>query len=218
MILSTEDANLREHDASAPGSPRDIRVIKRYTNRKLYDTVESRYVTLDEVSDLVKEGTDVRIIDNRSQADLTSVTLAQIILEKEKKAAHMPLGILRDIVRGGGEKLQAFIADELNPRVNALRSEAEHAVARVFKREAKEGDIAAAPSAASEKKPHPMEQAQEFVRISRHTLEEWQRNLDLRLHRAVKTIVGLPSLHGEIQALHDKLAELEKKLSEQARE
>ena len=87
---------------TAPGS-REPKVIKRYTNRKLYDTVESRYVTLDEIAEMIKGGTEVKIIDNRSKEDLTSVTLAQIIFEEEKKQSQMPLALLREIIRHPGE-------------------------------------------------------------------------------------------------------------------
>lgn len=63
---------------TAAGEAENVKVIKRYTNRKLYDTVESRYVTLEEIGEMVKAGAEVRIIDNRTKEDLTSVTLAQI--------------------------------------------------------------------------------------------------------------------------------------------
>lgn len=61
------------------------RVIKRYVNRKLYDTRESRYVTLQEIAVIVREGEDVKVIDNATKEDLTNVTLAQIIYEEEKR-------------------------------------------------------------------------------------------------------------------------------------
>ena len=63
----------------------DARVIKRYANRKLYDTQHSCYVTLEQIAQMIRDGEDVRIIDNNSKEDLTSVTLAQIIFEEEKK-------------------------------------------------------------------------------------------------------------------------------------
>jgi polyhydroxyalkanoate synthesis repressor PhaR len=61
------------------------RLVKRYSNRKLYDTSESRYVTLEEISRWVKAGEDVKIVENESGEDLTAVTFAQIILEEERK-------------------------------------------------------------------------------------------------------------------------------------
>ena len=62
-------------------------MIKRYANRKLYDTRESRYVTLQQLGELIRDGEDIRIIDNQSKEDLTKVTLAQIIYEEEKAGA-----------------------------------------------------------------------------------------------------------------------------------
>lgn len=202
---------MAEHEPPTTETP--PRIIKRYTNRKLYDTDESRYVTLPEIAEMVKDGQDVRIVDNRSKEDLTSVTLAQIIYEEEKRSSGTPLFIFKGMIRHGGDKLHAFITDELNPRVSAIRAEAEHAVAKVFRRE-REGDVHSGPRSASEKKPNPLEQTREFVRTSRHTFDEWQRTLDEKLHRAMKTVVGMPSLHREVQALREKLAELEKKLLE----
>jgi polyhydroxyalkanoate synthesis repressor PhaR len=76
----SEDVTPGGGEPSASG--REPKVIKRYTNRKLYDTVESRYVTLDEIAEMVKAGAEVKVIDNRTKEDLTSVTLAQIIFEE----------------------------------------------------------------------------------------------------------------------------------------
>ena len=82
-----EMSDSAETGGAPANSVADPKIIKRYTNRKLYDTVESRYVTLDEIGEMVKRGVEVQIVDNRSKGDLTSVTLAQIIFEEEKKEA-----------------------------------------------------------------------------------------------------------------------------------
>ena len=82
------------------------RVIKRYANRKLYDTQRSRYVTLDQIADMIRTGQDVKIVDNNSKEDLTSITLAQIIFEQEKKQrTFLPLGAMKDIIQSGGASL-----------------------------------------------------------------------------------------------------------------
>src|ERR1700749_2624107 len=82
----------------------DTRIIKRYANRKLYDTEHSRYVTLDQISEMIRNGDDVKIVDNKSKEDLTTVTLAQIIFEEEKKQhSFLPLGAMRNIIQSGGE-------------------------------------------------------------------------------------------------------------------
>ncbi len=87
------------------------RTIKRYANRKLYDTAQSCYVTLEEISELVRTGEEVEIIDNNSHEDLTAVTLAQILFEAEKrKKKTLPLSTLRQLIQSGGELLEKTIA------------------------------------------------------------------------------------------------------------
>ena len=82
----------------------ETRIIKRYANRKLYDTEHSRYVTLDQISEMIRAGDDVKIVDNKTKEDLTTVTLAQIIFEEEKKQrSFLPLGAMRNIIQSGGE-------------------------------------------------------------------------------------------------------------------
>ena len=82
----------------------DTRIIKRYANRKLYDTEHSRYVTLDQISEMIRNGDDVKIVDNKTKEDLTTVTLAQIIFEEEKKQrSFLPLAAMRNIIQSGGE-------------------------------------------------------------------------------------------------------------------
>src|SRR3954465_10110280 len=82
----------------------ETRIIKRYANRKLYDTEHSRYVTLDQISEMIRHGDDVKIVDNKTKEDLTTVTLAQIIFEEEKKQrSFLPLNAMRNIIQSGGE-------------------------------------------------------------------------------------------------------------------
>ena len=81
------------------------RVIKRYSNRKLYDTTESKYVTLLELADLIRAGEDVQVIDNASKEDKTEVTLALIISEELKtQPRDIPLSALRSLIRERGGK------------------------------------------------------------------------------------------------------------------
>jgi polyhydroxyalkanoate synthesis repressor PhaR len=88
----------------------ETRVIKRYANRKLYDTQHSRYVTLDQIADMIRGGDDVKIIDNKTKEDLTSVTLAQIIFEEEKRQkSFLPLQAMRNIIQSGGESITQLV-------------------------------------------------------------------------------------------------------------
>ena len=77
-------------------------VIKRYANRKLYDTQESRYVTLEEIEEMIRTGREVSVVDAASGEDLTSVTLTQIILENERNhRANLPAAFLHQLVKHG---------------------------------------------------------------------------------------------------------------------
>src|SRR5438046_10652373 len=77
-------------------------VIKRYSNRKLYDTQESRYVTLEELEELIRAGKEISVVDVSTGEDLTSVTLAQIILENERShRAALPTAIRLQLIKHG---------------------------------------------------------------------------------------------------------------------
>ncbi|MBI3271985.1 MAG: phasin family protein [Planctomycetes bacterium] len=81
-------------------------IIKRYPNRKLYDTGAKRYITLDQIEDRVRDGQDVRVIDHETGEDLTTVTLSNILLEQEKKhESSLPRSVLTDIIQRGGRQL-----------------------------------------------------------------------------------------------------------------
>jgi polyhydroxyalkanoate synthesis repressor PhaR len=79
-----------------------IRLIKRYESRKLYDTEESRYVSLDEIAGWVRQGQEVRVMDNATASDVTSQTLTQIILDEGRRGtSFLPSELLHDLVRLG---------------------------------------------------------------------------------------------------------------------
>jgi polyhydroxyalkanoate synthesis repressor PhaR len=78
-----------------------MRLIRRYTNRKLYDTRESRYVTLEQLAEFIRHGDEIRVVDAATERDLTSAKLAQIIFEEEKRAGRLPVDQLRQIIRDG---------------------------------------------------------------------------------------------------------------------
>jgi polyhydroxyalkanoate synthesis repressor PhaR len=81
-------------------------VIKRYPNRKLYDTEAKQYITLEGIGALIREGKEVRVVDHTSGEDLTTLTLAQVILELERKrTGFLPQGVLTGLIRAGGDAL-----------------------------------------------------------------------------------------------------------------
>lgn len=103
------------------------RLIKRYTNRKLYDTLESRYVTLEEIARLVREGEEIAVIDNESSEDLTAVTFAQIILEEERRKTNLiSVPFLRKLIRSGEARVQD-LSDRASRGIEAVGEIAEKA-------------------------------------------------------------------------------------------
>jgi len=85
-------------------------VIKKYGNRRLYDTAASRYINLDDIAALIREGKDVKVVDAKTGQDLTRVTLTQIITEDAKeKPTGLPLELLRQLIVASDEVRQEFI-------------------------------------------------------------------------------------------------------------
>ena len=85
-------------------------VIKKYGNRRLYDTAGSRYVNLDDIAALIRQGKDVKVVDAKTGQDLTRVTLTQIITEDAKdKPTGLPLELLRQLIIASDEVRQEFV-------------------------------------------------------------------------------------------------------------
>jgi polyhydroxyalkanoate synthesis repressor PhaR len=77
------------------------RLIRRYNNRKLYDTHESRHVTLGELASMIRAGEDLQVVERDTERDITAATMAQIIFEEEKADPRLPIEGLRRIIRSG---------------------------------------------------------------------------------------------------------------------
>jgi len=187
-------------DPEGGGGSREPKIIKRYTNRKLYDTVESRYVTLDEIAEMVKAGTEVRILDNRTKDDLTSVTLAQIIFEEEKKTSKMSLRTLKDLIRHGGERAAQIVGEtqaELRGRVEAVRQAAEQRVRTLIDAGQQTSD-----------------KAKEMVATSQEALAQFQRRVDDQVRIVMDGMANVGDLRRDISQLADRIGELERKLSD----
>src|SRR5271157_5890184 len=85
-------------------------LIKKYGNRRLYDSSNSKYVNLDDIAGFVREGKDVRVVDAKTGQDLTRVTLTQIITEDAKeKQTGLPLELLRQLIVASDEVRQEFV-------------------------------------------------------------------------------------------------------------
>lgn len=111
-------------------------LIKRYANRKLYDTEAKRYVTLEGIAELIRQGAEVHVVDHASGDDITAQIQAQIIFAEEKRSGGvLPRTILTDLIQTGSQKLnelrQALTPDRAAPEVDA---EIERRVTRLMER------------------------------------------------------------------------------------
>jgi len=103
------------------GNPDGPVVIKKYANRRLYNTQTSSYVTLDHLAQMVKEGTEFEVRDARSGEDITRSVLTQIIFEEEAKGQNLlPIKFLRQLIRFYGDSLQAFVPGYLDMSMDSF--------------------------------------------------------------------------------------------------
>lgn len=187
------------------------KIIKRYANRKLYDTERSCYVTLDDISLMINAGDDVKVIDNKSGEDLTSVTLAQIVFESEKQKNFMPLGLLRDIIRSKGGTLSDFYRERVElvqAKAQDLRETAQAKAQTIRDRADRlRNDLGGRIEGAWRKSEEGVKKPiQELVGSSQKALDELQTSVEQR----IKGGVGL--LGRELDQLRSKLTELEDRL------
>jgi polyhydroxyalkanoate synthesis repressor PhaR len=160
------------------------RIIKRYGNRKLYDTSESRYVTLEEIARYVRDGEDVTVVENETGEDLTALAFAQIILEEERrKSGFLSLPVLRQLVQHGEEALQGIRA-QVDRSMGAIGEIGERAGRRV----------------------------QEIVGL-RERLGDLQRRIDERVKRSLERITAHPTIQKELQRIERTIAVLEERIN-----
>src|SRR5690349_12851932 len=181
----------------------ETRIIKRYANRKLYDTEHSRYVTLDQISEMIRNGDDVKIVDNKTKEDLTTVTLAQIIFEEEKKQrSFLPLAAMRNIIQSGGEWF----------------AEAQRRVQSILPGKRKEDGVESPADESGDAtdesavKRRSLASLREWVDHSKSRLDEWQRHVDSKIRTTIdgisQTINPWAGVNKDVRALADRIAEL----------
>src|SRR6185312_15442874 len=175
------------------GTEKPRRVIKRYSNRKLYDTKDSRYVTLQQIGEMVRAGEEVQIIDNATKEDKTEVTLALIISEDLKSQPRsVPLGTLRDLIQERGERLLTQLREGPIGRLIPGGSEgAPGAPVPGATGETPPVEVAPpAPEVAGADGDKPKGRLTEIVENSKSTLDHWQHTIDERIG-AILPGVGL---------------------------
>ena len=172
------------------------RLIKRYANRKLYDTEASRYVKLDEIATMLEAGEEIRIIDNQTKEDLTRVTVAQILVERERRRQHdKKEGTIREFIRDKGEQISRKITEP----VTSLRSSVEESVNRLIR-------------TGEERAVETKNQFQAWVDQNTLALEELQGRMDERLREAFSRLDVLGSIRSQVDTLEERVTALEAQL------
>ena len=183
------------------------RVIKRYSNRKLYDTKDSRYVTLLQIAELVRSGEEVQIIDNNSKEDLTEVTLAQIIYEEQKAhSRNVPLQTLKALIHQRTEQVLTELREgpigRLIPGLGGDGSPPDR------------GDRAEKSDGAAKKGEPEAARGPSLVDQAKEKLEDWQHHIDDRVKAVLPNILhsGAGPWHQlelEVKRLTERVAQLE---------
>ena len=196
-------------DAASPKTPdgmpdgmgeRPRRVIKRYSNRKLYDTKDSRYVTLLQIAEMVRMSDDVQVIDNNSKEDLTEVTHAQIIYEEQKAhSRNVPLQTLKELIHSRTEKVLSDLREGPIGRLIPGRPPAGS------------GSGDASPSAKGEAAVK-ADAKPGIVGHAKETLEDWQQKIDERIRAILPSFSPWQQLQNEVKRLTARIDELERKL------
>lgn len=192
--------------ATSGATPR--RVIKRYSNRKLYDTRDSRYVTLQQIGEMVRAGEEVQIIDNKTKEDKTEVTLALILSEDlRSEPRSVPLAALRDLIQERGGKL-----------LSQLR---EGPIGRFIPGADDEEEAGAEPAQAAPTAAEPAQEAPAATDEGKKAEEAKKRRLSELVESSFASLVpslkSLSELQAEVQRLSAKVEELEKRLESHAK-
>ena len=169
------------------------RIIKRYHNRKLYDTRDSCYVTLEEIQDMIQSGEDIQVRDNNTNNDLTSVTLAQIIFEAEKKQKNLfPIATLLSMVRSHGASLREFVHKSIETgarEISLVRDDVGEFVDRLV---------------------HVGKVSHEDRGSVMSTIRTF---LDKKVLPTVTNVHNIPSVQSELKTLQQRIADLERKVT-----
>lgn len=181
------------------GHMSEPRLIKRYANRKLYDTARSSYITLDEIAALIKEGEEIQIVDNRTKEDLTAVTMAQILVEEQKRQKRSALPNLRELIQQSGELFTRTTRSITEP-VTQVRTSFEESVGRFIK-------------SGEERVEETRELIKGWVDHQTHALDELQRGVDDRVRVITNGLNVIGRLQRELKHVKRRLDRIEAHLS-----
>ena len=181
-------------------SKKGKRVIKKYSNRRLYDTETSRNITLEELGEMVSNGIDIQVIDNETGEDITNLTLAQIIveIEKRKKKQEQVAELLKELITSGTTAMADLVQKSITESVSFLFISRDR-VKEFVDMLVKDGRLA------KEEAGKMVEELWNTLQNSRKTFKE---KLSQIFSEPTETVAG-----EEVQELKEKIEEVEKKLN-----
>jgi polyhydroxyalkanoate synthesis repressor PhaR len=186
-------------ESATPPSPR--RIIKRYSNRKLYDTKGSSYVTLLQIAEMIREGEEVQIIDNATKEDKTDVTLALIISEELRtKPRGIPLSTLKALIRNKGERILTQLREGPIGKLMPIKEGGEG-----------EPGVATPSSVPPPREEDDLSQSKETKGL-RATLEQWQSTIDERIRAVLPNFAAFRDLEQAVKRLSERVESLERAL------
>ncbi len=174
------------------GTPQDDKsvVIKKYANRRLYDTESSSYITLERLAEMVRQKRDFQVVDAKSGEDITHNVLTQIIMDEEARGSNMlPVNFLRQIISLYGDSMQSFVPQYLEASLEAMQRNQSQM------REAMSGAFAANP----------------FAEMAKRNMEMFTAAASGLKPGATKEAAA-PTQKDELDELRAQLAEMQRKL------
>jgi polyhydroxyalkanoate synthesis repressor PhaR len=176
---------------AASGSGDDPIIIKKYANRRLYDTESSSYITLERLAELVRQKRQFKVVDAKSGDDITRQVLAQIIMDEESRGATMlPVNFLRQLIGLYGGQMQGLVPQYLEASLDTLqRNQAQL-------RETLAGAFTANP----------------FADLARRNLEMFQAAAGAAAPKPAPAAAAEPGRDDEVKRLREELAALQAKV------
>ncbi len=176
-------------------------LIKRYANRKLYNTQTSRYITLKGIAELVEADEEVRVIDNETGEDITNVALSQILVDSERSSSAVSHTLLSELISRGGDALYGALRRGMGDATGGI-GELQKNVRRIIKN--REDDAAKLGEWIAVSTP-------DFDRVVENAMERVFKVLDLPRRRDIE------ALNQNLQRVASAVESLERAQSDEAR-
>ena len=190
-----------------------LRLIKRYGNRKMYDTQASRYVTLDNIAELVRGGDELRVIDNDSGEDLTAVTFAQIIFEEAKrKNGVLGLPILRSIIQQGETALHEIMSsvDRGREAIESVRELAEKRVKALAESAGVQARDTRRQIDRAERSGRRLLTG--LLEIPQKQIEQLQHRIDTQVRTSLERVTEHPTVKHELRRIERNIKSIERQI------